>query len=118
MCTRVGLWLPLIILSTACGPIELEPSGDAGLRTRPSVDAAIILAEFDREHSDAGSSTSPPSVRISAPAAGSAVSERVRIEGSAEDDRAVASVWVRVGPNQPVAASSSDGYRHWSVEVA
>jgi hypothetical protein len=118
VCTRVGLWLPLIILSAACGPIELEPSGDAGLRTRPPLDAAIILAEFDRGHPDAGSSANPPSVRISAPAAGSTVTERVRIEGSAEDDRAVASVWVRVGPNQPVAASSSDGYRHWSVEVA
>jgi Bacterial Ig domain len=118
VCTRVGLWLPLFVVSSACGPIALEPMGDASLPVRPPVDAASILAELDRDRPDASSSANPPSLRISAPASGSAVMERVRIEGSAEDDRAVASVWVRVGPNQAVAAASSDGYRHWSLEAA
>jgi hypothetical protein len=92
---------------------------DASLPSRPAVDAAGILAELDRDHPDGGSSSAgAPSVRILMPSAGSTVGERIRIEGSAEDDGAVASVWVRVGPNQPVPARSSDGFRSWSLESA
>ncbi|HEX6244024.1 MAG TPA: Ig-like domain-containing protein, partial [Polyangiales bacterium] len=80
------------------------------------MDAAAILDEFDRDRPDAGAGSAAPRVEITAPGAGSSVSERVRIQGTATDDRAVASVWVRIGPNQPVPAQSSDNFRSFSLE--
>ncbi|MEY4514981.1 MAG: hypothetical protein RLZZ450_7103, partial [Pseudomonadota bacterium] len=40
----------------------------------------------------------------------------VRIEGTADDDRGVASVSVRIGPNQPVFAETGNDFRTWYVE--
>jgi len=102
--------------SLGCGPLELDGQGvDAGIVKLP-FDASAVLSEFDL--GDA-SPLSPraPNVRITKPTTGSAVeTDRVRIEGTADDDRGVASVAVRIGPNQPLYAQTSDNFRTWYVE--
>ncbi len=58
-----------------------------------------------------------PTTRITAPLTGATVPEgTLRIEGEANDDRSIASVQVKVGPNVPLLANTSDGFRHWWVE--
>lgn len=117
MRTRVGLlWLFPMALASACGPLELSAAPDAGAVTKPPFDAAGVIAEFDNSPSEAGAKRAP-SVQILAPAPGSRVAARVRIEGSASDDLGVAAVAVRIGPNQPQLADSSDGFRTWSLEA-
>jgi len=39
------------------------------------------------------------------------------VKGSAADQRGISAVAVRVGPNQPVYAASTDGFRTWTVEL-
>src|SRR5690349_2411223 len=106
--------LGLVALFTACGPLPLE--GPAPTDTR--VDSSGVLAEFDGGRPLATAGAATPSARITAPTAGTRVAEHFRIEGSASDDRAVTSVFVRVGPNQAVPAQSSDGFESFSVESA
>jgi hypothetical protein len=49
---------------------------------------------------------------------GSAVdAETVLVTGTASDDRGVARVFVRSGPNVALPATSSDGFRTWTAEV-
>ncbi len=68
---------------------------------------------------EGGRREGPPRVAFSSPANGSRLAEgHVRLQGSAEGDPAVASVFVKVGPNVPVAAASDDGFRTWSLEAA
>lgn len=112
MRTRVGVGL--LAICTACGPVSLQ--GPA--RTESPVDSSAILAEFEDTPPVEGAGSAGPSVRLTAPAAGSRVGERLHIEGEASDDRAVASVFVRVGPNQPLPAQSSDGFRSFSLDSA
>lgn len=68
---------------------------------------------------DAGRHMGPPLVAFSSPADGSKLAEnRIVLRGSAQGDPAVASVFVKVGPNVPVAAQSDDGFRTWTLDAA
>jgi hypothetical protein len=103
-----------LILNAGCGPLALEEAAgfDAG---RNPFDAAAVLGQFNGE-----GGTQParaPTVRITSPTSGS-VSAPLTVRGSADDDKSIASVAVRVGPNQPLYASTSDNYRSWSVSSA
>src|SRR5262245_45209630 len=67
----------------------------------------------------AGRHEGPPLVAFASPADGATLTEgRVTFRGSARGDPAVASVFVKVGPNVAVAAKSDDGFRTWSLEAA
>ena len=58
-----------------------------------------------------------PTVHITAPVASASVPAGVlRIEGTAQDDRGVAAVLVKVGPNVGLAANSDDDFKTWWVE--
>jgi hypothetical protein len=58
-------------------------------------------------------------VALSSPSDGARVDgPRVTFRGTAEGEPGVAGVFVKVGPNVPVAAASDDGYRTWSLEAA
>ncbi len=108
------LCLGCVILGTGCGPLGLEePVGiDASLRP---FDAAAVLGEFKGE-----GGTQParaPTVQITSPTGG-VVSAPLSVRGTASDDTGVASVAVRVGPNQPLYADSSDNFRNWSASSA
>jgi hypothetical protein len=112
-----SLGMALAVLS-ACGPLRLEPVGDAGIDEPEPFDAASILDEFARDGGTRdGQTGAAPTLRITEPRAGAAVEERFRIAGSARDDRGLAAVTVRVGPNQPLPAQSVDGYASWSLEA-
>lgn len=114
------LWMAAAILS-ACGPLRLEPVDDVAADGGSPFDAASVIDEFARRDagaSDAGSAGAP-TVRIATPAQGAMFdSARIRIEGTATDDRGLAAVSVRVGPNQPLPAESRDSFRSWSIEAA
>lgn len=105
------------LVLTGCGPLKLDRADafDAG---KVPFDASAVLSEF--ETGDAAFVPARlPNVRITSPANGAGVSDtavRVRIEGTADDDRGVASVAVRVGPNQAVFAETGDDFRTWYVE--
>ena len=59
-----------------------------------------------------------PTVEITSPNDGSSVeATTVVIEGTANDDSGIASVWVQVGPNAPVLVDTQTSYRTWSIEV-
>lgn len=115
MLYRVGLFLVPLTLC-ACGPLRLEPVGDAGPADKPPFDASGVVSELDPPN-DAGAAPVAPSVRITKPGDGSSVNARVQLEGSAADDRGIASVSVRIGPNQPLLATSRDGSRSWTLEA-
>jgi len=58
-----------------------------------------------------------PTVAITAPAEGATLADaRYRITGTATSLSGVAAVEVRVGPNAPLLAASTDGFARWSVE--
>jgi hypothetical protein len=109
---KLGLAFTWLIVG--CGPLALEEASgfDAG---RKPFDAAAVLGQFGGE-----GGTQParaPTVQISSPTSGP-VSAPLTVRGSASDDGAIASVAVRVGPNQPLFASSTDNFRSWSVSSA
>lgn len=116
MRSRLLAWVPIALAWSACGPLPLELVSDAGSRAE-AVDADVLLGEFDG--ADASRPTTrTPRVRIDAPRMGAVLDgDSVRIEGTADDDRGIASVAVRVGPNQPLFAQSADGFRSWSVSA-
>jgi hypothetical protein len=59
-----------------------------------------------------------PAVAITAPAEGATLADaRYRITGTASSLAGVAAVEVRVGPNAPLLAASTDGFARWSVEA-
>jgi hypothetical protein len=103
------------LVLTACGPLKLDDAEamDAG---KLPFDASVVLSEF--ETGDAAFSPKrPPNLRITSPASGSGINaSTVRIEGTADDDRGIASVSVRVGPNQPVFAQTGNDFRSWYIE--
>ena len=60
----------------------------------------------------------PPTLNITTPADGALIeAEQVTIEGVADDDSGLATVFVQMGSNAPVLADSRDGYRTWSVTL-
>jgi hypothetical protein len=83
--------------------------------------------EVEHPHADGGSDDpgvdpghdALPSVKITAPAASASVTAgTLRIEGTASDDRGVAAVLVKVGPNVGLPAHSDDDFKTWWVESA
>jgi Bacterial Ig domain len=101
-------------LSAGCGPLGLESTSgvDAG---RAPFDARAILGEFDDE---AGLLPArAPSIQILNPSAGAVVLAPLAIAGTAIDDTGVASVAIRVGPNQPRYAVSGDSFRSWTFSA-
>lgn len=60
---------------------------------------------------------SAPSVEITGPTDGAVVDDAyVTIHGTAMDDNGLASVFVQIGYNAPALATSTDGFRTWSLE--
>ncbi|MEM1347103.1 MAG: Ig-like domain-containing protein [Myxococcota bacterium] len=74
---------------------------------------------------DAGSTTThqglgrTPTISISSPRDGQTLrTDRFIVEGTAADDRGIASVFVRTGPNAPALATTTDNWRTWRARIA
>ncbi|MEZ4329545.1 MAG: Ig-like domain-containing protein [Polyangiales bacterium] len=90
------------------GHADQGPGGDAGPR-----DTSVPVDPFVPPRDEA-----PPRVTITSPAEGASTSDGVTVLGTALDDAGVASVFVQVGPNAPLAAGTEDGFRTWSFSSA
>ncbi len=100
------------VLGSSCAAVELE---------------APTLQDPGPRTPDAGEPEEPPeipvdglpSVEITSPLNGAAAGPGLlRIEGKSRDDRGVASVLVKVGPNVAQLAKTEDNFRHWWIESA
>ncbi len=90
--------------------------GDASVDAM--TDAVADALDAGAEADAGGPIGEAPMVRITTPVDGSAVdAETVLVTGTASDDRGVARVFVRSGPNVALPATSSDGFRTWTAEV-
>ncbi|HEX5659384.1 MAG TPA: Ig-like domain-containing protein, partial [Polyangiales bacterium] len=105
------LGLSLTGLIVGCGPLALEEASGLDAGKKP-FDAAAVLGQLNGEGGTLPARA--PSVQITSPTSGP-VSAPLRVAGTASDDGAIASVAVRVGPNQPVYATSSDNFRSWTA---
>jgi hypothetical protein len=89
-------------------PPVVAPDSDASPPPPPIEDAGA--------RGDA--SSAPPAVAITAPTDGTKLSDAAfKVEGTSSDATGVASVFVSIGPNVPLAAKSSDGFRTWSFDA-
>ncbi|HEU4404183.1 MAG TPA: Ig-like domain-containing protein [Polyangiaceae bacterium] len=110
---RFGLALGALALAACSADVSAPPPGvdAAGGGGGPSGPLGTA--------GNAGRHEGAPLVAFSSPADGSTLAEsRVLLRGSAQGDPAVASVFVKVGPNVAVAAASADGFRTWSLDAA
>lgn len=108
-----SLTLCCVVWGLGCSALEVEPprfEDDSG--QVPDEDAGFTGPDVEVPPLDA-----PPTVRITAPKAGDAIPlGTLRIEGTSGDDRGVASVFVKVGPNVPKLAETQDNFRTWWIE--
>jgi len=113
--TRVLVWASSVVLC-ACGPLQLSSAGPSSDSDQPQ-ESGALLGNYG-QYADLGSQTTP-SVRIDDPAPGSVSSGgTIIVKGSAADQRGISAVAVRVGPNQPIYAASTDSMRTWMVELS
>ncbi len=102
----------LAIAAASCAALNLD---DPSFDKKPGV--TPVEPDGGASNPGAGPSDALPTIRITAPQSGAAIATDIlRIEGEAGDDRSLASVLVKVGPNVPLLARTSDGFRHWWVE--
>ena len=114
MISRSTVLVLLMIPLMACeGAKGVTPTADSDAGTQPATDGGESGPE---PMTSAPVNRSAPTIRIVTPADGTELgADEVRIEGEASDDSGLATVFVRVGPNVPVLADSSDSFRTWSV---
>jgi hypothetical protein len=111
----VRLCLPSLLFLGCLGCAALHVDDprfvDAGDPSQPDPDGD------PSGRADAGPGDELPTVMLTAPLGGAAVSAgTLRIEGTARDDRGVGAVFVKVGPNAPRLARSSDSFGHFWLE--
>lgn len=107
-------WAIVACVLAGCGaevasaPTVAAPDMDAGLAPTLADDAGVPAAV----------TSSPPMVAITSPADGASLTDPAfRVEGTSSDLTGVASVFISIGPNVPLAAKSIDGYRTWSFDA-
>jgi hypothetical protein len=102
----------LALCATGCAQLRLDDPGFE--RVEPDAGTAPMTPPKPDDPDDADAL---PTVRITTPANGDAVPQGVlRIEGEASDDRGVASVMVKVGPNVALPAHTDDNFKHFWLE--
>jgi len=110
------VWAVLGMGLLACADsVSAPPDGPGRIDGGSGRDANVVPA-------DAGRLPPPnveaPTVVITTPTEGAVLDEpTLRIQGTADDDSGLASVFVAIGPNVRVAAASDDGFRTWSLEA-
>ena len=112
---RGNKWLPVVIAAVcACAESRgssSQSSPDEPPSPPPAAEPPAMTPPPDN--------LAPPTVAITSPLDGAVIdSDRVMVEGVADDDSGLASVFVAVGPNVPVLAESSDGFRSWTASLS
>jgi len=111
-----------VLFLTVLSACSLDPRVPRGFDPDPdgSVDSGSRADAGDSGVADSGPSRPrnllAPTVTISTPTDGAEVPATVTITGTANDDSGLASVFVEVGPNAPRLATSTDGFRTWTLD--
>ena len=106
----------LLLVGSVCACADDRTLSDASgaADVGPTPDGGGITGTFDAQPVD----RLAPTVRITAPADGARVDgPELIVEGVADDDVGLATVFVKIGANVAVLAESRDGYRTWSVAL-
>jgi hypothetical protein len=110
----VRFYLPsLVLLCAGCAALHVDDPhfADAGDPSGPGP------GDDPGVHPDGGPLDALPTVVITSPAGGSTLSAGpVRVVGTSSDDHGVGAVFVKVGPNVPLLAQTTDGFKHFWLE--
>lgn len=102
------------IATCACTADPASSPVDAG--TESPIDASRPPVGSPDASTAAPANLAPPTIAITSPEDGAQVGDPITVTGTAADDSGLASVFVQVGPNAPRLATTSDGFRTWSLD--
>lgn len=115
MTRRLLAWAVCVVAGACHASVPF--SDDSPVRQ----DAAALPGEDASETADGGGSpvaeSDAPSIEIVSPADASTIAGGTFVvQGTANDTSGVASVFVSIGGNSPLLASTSDGFKTWHVD--